>query len=82
MPSEKAKEYLAYGRTYRVERCGTTAIWFAVGRGGRGHHVLDKLGGAESEEAMQHKLDAWARRQGIRPLVKHQNVVAQTALSI
>lgn len=75
-------KYRCYGRVYGVERCGSTAIWFAVGHGGRGRHVLDKLGGAESADAMQHKLDAWARRQGLRPVTVADVECVQPSLAI
>ena len=59
--------YNAYGYCFRVERDGTA--YKAVGRtAGRGVYVLDRLGVADTEAKMQAILDAWARRNNIRPI--------------
>ena len=60
-------EYSACGRRFRVERVPNSTRWRAVGRGaGLGAYVLDRIGDAAEQDAMQRKLDAWAKRQGCR----------------
>ena len=59
--------YNAYGYCFRVERVG--AAYMAVGRAaGRGQYVLDRLGNAPTPCAMQAILDAWAKRNNIKPV--------------
>lgn len=84
MSGSAGNRYAAYGRVYRVERVGTTGVWCAMGRGGPGGgRVLDRIGGADSADGMQVKLDAWARRQGLRPLAARGDAAAvQSKLAV
>lgn len=73
--------YSAYGRTFRVERNESTGRWHAVGRvAGMGAYVLDKLGDDADQDGMQRKLDAWAKRNGCRPVNMPQ--AAQQTLGV
>jgi hypothetical protein len=63
------RTYAAYGRVFGVERAGRSRMFWGVGRGrGARAMFLDKLGCRATREAMQEALDAWAARQGLRPL--------------
>ena len=62
-------EYTAYGRRFKVERVENSTRWHAVGRGaGQPAYLLDKIGDDAEQDGMQRKLDAWAKRQGCRPV--------------
>lgn len=64
-----ALEYAAYGRVFKVERVRGSTRWRAVGRGaGQAEYPLDKIGDDGEREGMQRKLDAWAKRNGCRPV--------------
>lgn len=61
-------KYAWIGRVFRVEQTAS-GRWVAMGRGpGQTPYPLDRIGDADEEEPMQHKLDAWAKRQGLRPV--------------
>ena len=82
MDSE-ARAYPWIGRVFRVERVGTTGVWCAIGRGaGQPAYPLSRIGGETDREAMQHKLDAWARRYGLHPIAKKPVVEKQMTLGV
>jgi len=63
------RTYAAYGRVFGVERAGRSRMFWGVGRSCRARPMfLDKMGCRATREAMQEALDAWAARQGLRPL--------------
>lgn len=60
-------KYQAYGYLFGVRQVARSGRWHAAGkRAGAADYVLDKIGDADSQEAMQAKLDAWAKRNGCR----------------
>lgn len=62
-------KYRAYGYLFGVRQVASSGRWHALGtRAGSAGYVLDKIGDADSQEAMQAKLDAWAKRNGCRPV--------------
>lgn len=79
---QSGNEYFAFSRRFRVARVPNSTRWYAVGRGvGKPAYVLDKIGDAATREAMQAKLDAWAARQGCRPVNLPKPEAAQMQLS-
>lgn len=55
-----------WGRAFGVEG-RSDGRWSAVGRArGKGAYPLTLLGDEATEEAMQHRLDAWGRKNGAR----------------
>jgi len=60
-----AKKYRKWGKVWEVFQSSGTGSWYAgCKRRGYSDAVLDKLGTAPSCDAMQVKLDVWARRNG------------------
>lgn len=77
-----SSEYFCFVRRFRVERVPNSTRWCAVGRkAGAPAYVLDKLGEADTQDEMQGKLDAWARRQGVRPMAVKDAAKGQMRLA-
>lgn len=65
-----AKKYRHWGKVWEVLQSPATGSWYGgYRRVGFGDSVLDKIGTADSCDEMQDKLDAWARRNGARPVL-------------
>lgn len=75
--------YVWMDLVFRVERVEGSTRWIGIGRRtGRRPYPLDKLGDADDEDAMQAKLDAWAKRQGLKPCNLPTSDERQLALGI
>lgn len=76
-------EYGLWGYRFRVERVAGSTRWCAVGRaGGKSPYALDKLGTEAERDAMQMKLNHWAKANGARVLNMPAAPAAQMALEI
>ena len=63
------RTYAAYGRVFGVERAGRSRMFWGVGRAPAMQTMfLDRLGCRATRGEMQEALDAWAARQGLRPM--------------
>ena len=78
-----ALEYSLWGYRFRVERVVSSTRWCAIGHAaGRHAYALDKLGTEPERDAMQNKLNAWAKANGAKCVNMPQAPEEQMALGI
>lgn len=76
-------KYQWMGMVFGVEPVPGSSRHIGIGRlAGHRPYPLDKLGDAADADAMQAKLDAWAKRQGLKPCNLPTSDARQLALGI